>query len=104
MDGYGPRKNPSITERINGLGKFLRLLAMNKKSKEYKESELSSLLVEWSKENGHQGVKKIMPSIMKGLPITISSKPDIIAPLDKRGSKNDVQILMGGSGMAKPTT
>eukprot|EP00980_Cylindrotheca_fusiformis_P017248 scaffold5333_cov74-Cylindrotheca_fusiformis.AAC.1 len=68
---------------------------MNKKSKEYKESELSSLLVEWSKENGHQGVKKIMPSIMKGLPITISSKPDLIAPLDKRGSKNDVQILMG---------
>eukprot|EP00980_Cylindrotheca_fusiformis_P000432 scaffold104_cov73-Cylindrotheca_fusiformis.AAC.1 len=31
---------------------------------------------------------------MKGLPITISSKPNLIAPFNKRASKNDVQILM----------
>eukprot|EP00980_Cylindrotheca_fusiformis_P010066 scaffold2228_cov92-Cylindrotheca_fusiformis.AAC.1 len=66
----------------------------NQKSKEYKESNLSSLLVEWSKENCRQDVN-MMPRIMRGLlPLTTASKPDL-APLDKRGSDQDVQILMG---------
>ncbi|CAB9530531.1 hypothetical protein SEMRO_2917_G340200.1 [Seminavis robusta] len=62
--------------------------ATGKKGKVYKETDLASLMAEYGETQGHKSDN--MRRIMKGLPVTTTSKPDL-APLDTKDGA-DIQI------------
>lgn len=74
---------PGVVERV------LRR-ATGKKTRQYKETDLAYLMAEYGRELGHNTVN--MRRIMRGLPVTTNSKPDL-SPLDLR--EGSMQIRFG---------
>jgi hypothetical protein len=80
---------PKSSTKDSLIGKILRRFSL-KKSKTYREVDLASLMAEYGKRHGHEANN--MCRIMRELPVTTTSKPDL-APLDSRESK--IQIRFG---------
>jgi len=90
MDDHGIDFPESSIKQVKGMTKVL-LRATGKKGRVYKETYLASLLAEYGETRGHKSDN--MRRIMKGFPVTTTSKPDL-APLDSK-DEADIQIRFG---------
>ena len=96
IEDHGIRFPDSSAQKVKGVSKILRSAA-GLPNKVYKEEDLSALMVEYGELVGN--TSKSMVRIMKGLPVTTTSRPDL-APLDSRDG-HDIQIRFGEFKNAK---
>ena len=96
IEDHGITFPDSSAQKVKGVSKILRSAA-GLPNKVYKEADLAALMVEYGELVGH--TSKSMERIMKELPVTTTSRPDL-APLGSRDG-HDIQIRFGEFKNAK---